>query len=124
MAQATLVKMEKTNSDGSIYFMVMGDENAQERYIKVISYTYGWAIVEPLPCEYIDDFAEVICGCFEKGSNFHKELNKAYGKNSAFKGIDFSFNEVLISVTKKNCDKETVIENYRKGAKTKKKSTE
>ncbi len=124
MAQATQVKLEKTNTDGSLYFRVVGDENAQERYIKVISYTYGWASVMPSPCEYIDDFAEVICGCFEKGSNFHKELNKAYGKNSAFKGIDFSFNDVLVSVTKRNCDKDTVIENYRKGVKYRKKSAE
>ena len=124
MAQATLVKLEKTNNDGSLYFMVMGDENAQERYIKVISYTYGWANVVPLPGEYIDDFAEVICGCFERGSNFHKELNKAYEKNSAFKGIDFSFNDIQFCVTKKNCDKDTVIESYRKGVKFKKKSTD
>ena len=124
MAQATLVKLEKTNADGSMYFRVIGDENAQERYIKVISYTYGWAVVMPSPGEYIDDFVEVICRCFEKGSNFHKLLNEVYEKNSAFKGICFSFNDVLVSVTKKNCDKDTVIENYRKGIKVRKKSTE
>ena len=119
---ATLVQFEKANSDGSKYFLVVGDESF--RYIKVKSYSYGWANVIPLPAEYINDFAEIIEGCFERSSNFHKELNKAYGKNSSFKGIEFKFNDVFIRVTKKNSSKEEIIKMYREGAKSKNKSAD
>lgn len=87
------------------------------KHLWIKSFTNGIATaIPPAGCS-ITSFAELIDGCFEEGSNFTSELLKAFGYDAetAFTGIQFNFNDILVLVTKENATKDRIIAEWNNG---------
>lgn len=79
----------------------------------VKNFSDGFATVSPIPRTYIDDFVDLIIGCFDEQSNFPSAIKKVYQcEECEFLGIKFIFNEVTITVTKETADKEKILAEY------------
>ena len=77
----------------------------------------GIAVADPMCGCSITSFAEMIAGCFDEDSNFKSELLIAFDcdENTAFKGIQFNFNGVILLVTKENADKDKIYAEFQAG---------
>ena len=97
----------------SIIFRTSDDR----RTLWVTSFENGIATVEPGASYNIYEFAEMVVACFEKELDFEGELNTVFGCNpkTAFKGIEFTFNDATVMVSKKNADKDKIVEAWRAG---------
>lgn len=64
----------------------------------------GVVYVDPMPGEEIQNFINIIVGCFNKYSNFSIEVAKAFKSKDLPYGIEFNFNGAKILVTATNRD--------------------
>ena len=124
MIKATLVHFERVSIGDNMTREFRVENPGKIKIISVASYSHGWATIVPSPVCYIGDLAELVEGCFLNGSNFSKEVMRAFEFNSVFCGIEFEFNEVHIMVNYKNFQKEKIIAQYNEGFKTKKPTVE
>lgn len=121
MVNVTLVHFEKVCSHDNMTREFRVESRGKIKTIKVRSYSHGWATIQPDPICYIEDLAELVEGCFLNGSNFPKEVMRAFEYNSVFCGINFEFNGVQLMVNYKNFHKEEIMKAYWKGVKKRKK---
>lgn len=121
MVNVTLVRFEKVCSHDNMTREFRVESRGKIKTIKVRSYSHGWATIQPDPICYIEDLAELVEGCFLNGSNFPREVMKAFEYNSVFEGVEFEFNGVTIKVNHKNFKKEEIMKAYWKGVKKRKK---
>lgn len=108
-----------------VYFEEIWDYDKKTRIFRtskrdslwITSFENGVAVADPMFGCSITSFAEMIAGCFHKDSNFTSELFRAFDcdENTAFTGIQFDFNEVILLVTKENADKDKIYAEYRAG---------
>lgn len=82
--------------------------------LHVKSFEDGIATLEVVMGYEISSFLEVVVGCFDKHSNFTRELIYAYNcdKDTVLKGIKFEFNTIPILVTKANADVDKIYAEY------------
>ncbi len=110
---ATIVKYEGIGYDEqSRMFRV------SSRYrLNVIDYDGYTATLDPMLGDDIQTYGEFIEGCFEEGSNFKKELLKAYPnvESNELYAIKFSFNGVKFFIIPSNADKNKILGKYYEG---------
>ena len=83
--------------------------------IWVHSFKDGVVTLDPMIGFIIDEIANVISGCFNKNSNFPEELSKVFKKEKRhLKRINFEFDDVLMSVTSRNADKNQIVTEWEK----------
>lgn len=124
MIKATLVHFERVSIGDNMTREFRVESPGKIKIISVASYSHGWATIVPSPICYIGDLAELVEGCFMNGSNFSKEVMRAFEYNSVFCGIEFYFNGVHVMVNNKNFSKEKIIEQYTEGYRDKKPTVE
>lgn len=105
---ATIVKFNEYLFESMIFRTSKGGT------LWVKSFENGMAVFDPMAGENLSDFATLVAGCFEEGSNVEEELQKAYNLDSDAKltAIQFEFNGEVITVTKENADKDKIVDEY------------
>ncbi len=83
----------------------------------VSSFEDGIVTIDPMCGCALNQFSEIVVGCFAKESNFGDEVIKAFecDENSTFTGIKFTFNGVTLVVTKENADESIIYEEWYAG---------
>ena len=83
--------------------------------IYVHSFEDGIVEVQPWSDAIIDDFAKIIAGCFAPGSNFEREILKAFKAKSStkVKGIKVVFNDIHVcTATKEEHNARAIARKY------------
>lgn len=119
MIKATLVHFERVNTRDNMTREFRVESHGRIKTIKVASYSKGWATLVPPHICRIEDLAELLEGIFKNGSNFAKEVMRAFEYNSVFCGVKVELDGVQIVVDNKNFQKEKIIDQYKKGVKAK-----
>lgn len=80
----------------------------------VESFEGGFATVQPPKGTYIHDFAEIIVGCLMENSNFPFEVLSGFNHDvcDTFNGIKFKFNNVTITLTRKDTDSDEICKRW------------
>ena len=117
MAKTTRVYLEGIweHNNTSRIFRTIGNDSIRTLWVK--GFEDGIVTVVPVTGCKIDTFAEAVCGCFNDDSNFGTEVLRAYNcdENATFKGIQFEFNRVTLTVTKENADAERIYQEWKAG---------
>ncbi len=114
MAKATRVYFEgiwKYDNTSHI-FRTIGNKAINTLWVE--SFDNGIVTVGPTTGCTLNDFAEILEGCFNEKSNFGTEVMKAYNcdENTTFTGIRFKFNNVTVTVTKENANKDAILKEW------------
>lgn len=84
-------------------------------YFNGFDFNEGFVEVEASPGMHIEEFAEIIVGCFEDGSNFERVCRENFIKSFCeyvIKGIKLKFNGVIIVVSKENAEVNGIVKAY------------
>ena len=119
MIKATLVHFERVNTRDNMTREFRVESQGKIKSIKVASYSKGWATIVPTHICHIEDLAEMLEGIFKNGQNFDKEVIRAFEYKSVFFGVKVELDGVQIVVDNKNFQKEKIIDQYKKGVKSK-----
>ncbi len=113
MANTTIVYFVEKKNDIFIFRSLAPKRDT----LQVESFENGVVTIDPMYDSTITTVAEIVAGCFEKDSNFTRELFRAFecNENTAFTGIKFTFNEVTVMVTKENADKDKIYAEWKAG---------
>ena len=95
-------------------YRILRTSSKKIEILYVEAFKNGIATISPIGGYNINDFAEVLAGCFEEDSNFASELLRAYecDENTTFKGIQFTFNDATVTVTKENAEASRIYEEW------------
>lgn len=110
MTQATIFTAELENyGEGDVYCF---DSVYSRGHFFVHAFSDGIALIEPLCGTMIEEFAELIAGCFDEESNFQELLQKVFKERCELKAIVFRFNEVVLTVTELNADADKIYQEW------------
>ncbi len=115
MSKATNItfdRISRVDKQTRIFKIIDGGKK-RIRELLVQDYKNGTATLIPNPGCYIDDFAEVVANSFLQDSNVPNEIMRKFQHNSPFYGVEFTFNDVYIKITKNNFEKEHIVACYR-----------
>ena len=109
----------------TVYFEGIGEYDHTSRKFRVTStdvvdtilvnsFKNGTVVVSTPSGVEINDFLEVLAGCFDKASNFSTEVAKSYNysKKTIVDSIVFTFNGVTLAVTADNANVDTLRDNW------------